>query len=144
MANVVRLNGQRRADMGFRIEKGKQILAPEPAITEQAPVTPKQGKKTVQTIRVAKREPIKIKVAAYCRVSTLLESQENSIAAQRTHYHDVICANSEWELAGIYLEAGVSGTKAEARPELQRMMADCRAGKIQLILFSAPLLFFSL
>lgn len=134
MANVVQLNGQGRADRGFRIEKGKQILMPKPVKMELSPITPKPAEKVVQTIRVAQRESVKIKVAAYCRVSTLLESQESSIAAQRTHYHDYICANSEWELAGVYLEAGVSGTKAEARPELQRMMADCRAGKIQLIL----------
>ena len=73
-------------------------------------------------------------MCCYCRVSTLLDSQETSIEGQREHYESLIKGNPEWEFAGIYLEAGVSGTKAEIRPELQRLIADCKAGKIDLIL----------
>ena len=134
MQKVVRLDAQARADRGFRLEKGKQASFPVSPMPAMAPIGMRAMERTVQTIQVARPETQKTKVAAYCRVSTLLESQESSIAAQWRHYHDLICANSEWELAGIYLEAGISGTKAEVRPELQRMMADCRAGKIQLIL----------
>lgn len=134
MQKVVRLDGQARADRGFRFEKSKQILTPTANRTAIIPTVQRTTDRMVQTIQVPQREAEKIKVAAYCRVSTLLESQESSIAAQRIHYHDYICANSEWELAGIYLEAGCSGTKMEARPELQRMMVACRAGEIQLIL----------
>ncbi len=81
-----------------------------------------------------KRKKEKVKTAAYCRVSTLMESQESSISAQYRHFVDCISANPEWTLAGIYLEAGVSGTGVESRPELRRLMADCRAGKVDLIL----------
>ena len=76
----------------------------------------------------------KLRVAAYCRVSTLLESQQSSISAQRTHYIDYIASNPDWDLADIYLEEGVSGTMAENRPELRRLMEDCRRGRVDLIL----------
>ena len=51
------------------------------------------------------------------------EAQEGSIYAQRRHYEELIRGNPEWELAGIYFEQGLSGTKAETRPELQRLIA---------------------
>ena len=76
----------------------------------------------------------KLRVAAYCRVSTLLESQQSSISAQRIHYINYIASNPDWEPAGIYLEEGVSGTMAENRPELRRLMEDCRRGRVDLIL----------
>lgn len=76
----------------------------------------------------------KLRVAAYCRVSTLLESQQSSISAQRLHYINYITSNPDWELADIYMEVGISGTKAETRPELKRLMWDCRSGKVDLIL----------
>ena len=76
----------------------------------------------------------KLRVAAYCRVSTLLESQQSSISAQKLHYIDYIASNPDWELADIYMEEGVSGTKAETRPQLNRLMEDCRSGKVDLIL----------
>ena len=76
----------------------------------------------------------KPRVCCYCRVSSLLDSQETSIKGQRDHYESLIKGNPEWEFAGIYLEAGVSGTRTEIRPELQRLIADCKAGKIDLIL----------
>ena len=73
-------------------------------------------------------------VAAYCRVSTLLHSQEPSIEAQRAHYEQKIRSRSDWKYAGIYIESGFSGTKAENRPALQSMLKACREGKIDLIL----------
>lgn len=76
----------------------------------------------------------KMRVCSYCRVSTLMESQETSIEGQRQYYEKLIRSHPEWDFAGIYLELGVTGTKAETRPQLQRLMADCREGKIDLIL----------
>ena len=70
----------------------------------------------------------KLRVAAYARVSTDLDSQETSIENQCDHYKSLIEANPAWELAGIYAESGVSGTKADTRAELQRLMQDCEAG----------------
>ena len=80
----------------------------------------------------AETEPRILRVAAYCRVST--SEQETSITAQRQHYETLIRSNPDWTLAGIYFEADVSGTSAASRPELQRLLSDCRAGKIDRIL----------
>lgn len=76
----------------------------------------------------------RLNVAAYCRVSTARDDQLTSIEAQRTHYEDLIKHHKNWNLVDIYYEEGVSGTKKEIRPELQRMLSDCGAGKIDLIL----------
>ena len=57
-----------------------------------------------------------LRVAAYCRVSTDDPEQETSLAAQEAHWHEAIAARADWRFAGLYAEAGVSGTKAETRP----------------------------
>lgn len=90
--------------------------------------------KVITRIEAAPRVKPKQKVAAYCRVSTARDGQLNSIENQRLHYEQVIGEKEEWELVDIYYEEGVSGTKKEIRPELKRMLADCRKGKIDLIL----------
>ena len=74
----------------------------------------------------------KKQVAAYCRVSTQSDEQLISLAAQKMHYESYINANQEWEFAGLYYEE-VSGTKKERRPELNRLIKDCEAGKVDLI-----------
>lgn len=76
----------------------------------------------------------KIHVAAYCRVSTDEDAQKSSIENQQIHYEHFILSHPEWSFAGIYIDEGMSGTSADARPELQKMLSDCRAGKINLIL----------
>lgn len=76
----------------------------------------------------------RLRVVAYCRVSTDRPAQERSIEMQKQHYETFIAANPDWALAGIYWEVGVTGTKAEVRPELQRLLADGRAGLIDLVL----------
>lgn len=76
----------------------------------------------------------KLKVAAYCRVSTDTEEQKTSFDRQVETYTAMIGLNPEWQFAGIYADEGVSGTSAQKRPEFMRMMEDCDAGKINLIL----------
>lgn len=76
----------------------------------------------------------KLRVAAYCRTSTRHESQQTSILNQCAHYRDLICANPAWELAGIYCEQGASGTRASTRPELQRLVSDCHAGRVDMVI----------
>ena len=88
----------------------------------------------VKTIPAVKREDKRLRVCSYCRVSTLRETQTSSIDSQSKHYEDHIKSNPEWEYAGTYIETGVTGTKAEIRPELQRLLQDCRDHKIDLIL----------
>lgn len=75
----------------------------------------------------------KLKVCAYCRVSTGADEQENSLENQIRHYKDVIQSNPEYEYVGVYSDFAISGFK-EKRPGLQQMLADARAGKIDLIL----------
>ena len=76
----------------------------------------------------------KIKTAAYCRVSTDMEAQEGSYELQVAYFTDLINANPDMELVGIYGDKGRSGLSAKKRPGLQKLMDDCRAGKISLIL----------
>lgn len=75
----------------------------------------------------------RLKVAAYVRVSTEKDAAIDSLENQAETYKEKIDANLEWDFAGIYEDRGISGTK-EMRPEFQRMLADCRAGKIDMIL----------
>ena len=58
----------------------------------------------------------RLKVAAYCRVSTDQEEQETSYEAQIGYYTEKIKNNPEWTLAGIFADEGISGTKAKKRP----------------------------
>ena len=75
----------------------------------------------------------KIRVAAYCRVSSASDEQLNSYQAQMTYYSHKF-ENSETEiLVDLYADEGISGTAAKKRSEFQRMMKDCRHGKIDRI-----------
>lgn len=73
------------------------------------------------------------RVAAYCRVSTDDAKQTSSYELQRNHYEDMIKEHIGWELVGIYADEGISGTSLQHRDDFNRMMEDCRAGKIDLI-----------
>ncbi len=75
----------------------------------------------------------KLRVAAYCRVSTASDDQLVSLEAQKTHYESYIKANPEWEFAGIYYDRGVTGTKTEGRDELLRLISDCENGLVDFI-----------
>ena len=74
----------------------------------------------------------KIKVAAYCRVSTNKEAQEESFETQVTTYERMIRSNPSWEFAGIYADEK-SGT-SDKREGFQRMITDAQEGKIHYIL----------
>ena len=76
----------------------------------------------------------KIRVAAYARVSTDNEEQLVSLATQKDHYETYIKQNPDWEYAGLYYDEGISGTKKAKRSSLLRMLADCEAGKIDLVI----------
>ena len=76
----------------------------------------------------------KLRVAAYCRVSTAKDEQLESLDAQKEHYENYIKGNPEWEFAGVYYDAGISGTKKEKREGLLSMVTDCEHGKIDFII----------
>lgn len=79
-------------------------------------------------------QPDKLRVAAYCRVSTITEMQENSMENQTVHYTNHIRSNPEWRLVGIYTDRGTTGTKTVGRAGFQRMIRHALDGKIDLIL----------
>ena len=76
----------------------------------------------------------KLKVCAYCRVSSDLEGQLHSYQAQYEYYDHYIRKNENWEFAGMYADEGISGTSKNKRLEFLQMVEDCKNGKINLIL----------
>ena len=75
-----------------------------------------------------------LRVAAYCRVSTLQEQQETSYEAQVNYYTEKIKSNLNWKLAGIYADDGKSATSIKKRSNFQAMIDDCMAGKIDMVI----------
>ncbi|QWT17702.1 recombinase family protein [Collinsella sp. zg1085] len=84
--------------------------------------------------RSSTEEIKKLRVAAYCRVSTDTEEQETSYEAQVEHYKYYIKAHPEWTFAGIYADDGISGTNTKKREEFNRMIEACMAGDIDMII----------
>lgn len=78
--------------------------------------------------------PTRKRVAAYARVSMETERLHHSLSAQVSYYSKLIQSNPEWEYVGVYADDGITGTKASKREEFQRMLNDCEAGKIDIIL----------
>lgn len=79
-------------------------------------------------------ETPKLRVAAYCRVSTQEEQQVGSFEMQIHHFTKRIQANPDWEMVEIYQDEGISATSVEKRLGFQKMIADAVAGKIDMIL----------
>lgn len=76
----------------------------------------------------------KLRVAAYVRVSEETKETQHSLHAQEEFYRRQIHEKAEWELAGIYKDNGISGTNIKRREGLARLIGDCEAGKIDVIL----------
>ena len=79
-------------------------------------------------------EPQKKKMAAYCRVSTDQLEQLSSYEAQVNYYTTFINSNPDYELAGIFADEGISGTNTKKREQFNKMIEDCKAGKIDMII----------
>ena len=73
------------------------------------------------------------RVAVYARVSTDDSSQTSSYELQKNHYMDVVNNHIGWKLINIYADEGISGTSLRHRDEFVKMINDCKAGKIDLI-----------
>lgn len=76
----------------------------------------------------------KLRVAAYCRVSTDSDEQATSYEVQIEHYTSYIQANPEWKLAGVYADDGITGTNTKMREQFNKMIQDCMDGKIDMII----------
>ncbi|MCR5355778.1 MAG: recombinase family protein [Lachnospiraceae bacterium] len=81
----------------------------------------------------SKPKLLKKKVAAYCRVSTEHDEQEDSLENQISHYENEIRSNPDYEFVEVYYDFGISGFKEE-RPGFQRMLQDAKSGRIDLII----------
>lgn len=87
--------------------------------------------KNVNSTETPKRQ---LRVAAYCRVSTNQEAQQNSFNRQQEYYTEKIAANPDWTLVGIFADEGITGTSADKRPGFQKMIRWCQKGKIDYII----------
>lgn len=76
----------------------------------------------------------RLRVAAYCRVSTKQEEQLNSYEVQKKYYIDKINSNAEWELVGIFADKGITGTSVNKRDEFNKMIKLCKRNKIDMII----------
>ena len=91
--------------------------------------------KTVTKIEPAVLQmPERKKVAAYARVSMETERLQHSLSAQISYYSELIQKHPDWQYAGVYADNGISGTGTSKRDEFRRMVEDCEAGKIDIIL----------
>lgn len=100
------------------------------AVTNQNGNHPQVIKSEIQS---SSSEPREIRVAFYVRVSTDTEEQMNSFENQKAAVDVVLKQHPDYRLVKIYADAGISGTLAEKRPGFMEMIADCEAGKIDLI-----------
>lgn len=90
---------------------------------------------TIQPVSVSNPSPNrKLRVAAYARVSTELEEQQNSYKAQVNHYTQYIQSNPNWEFVGVFADEGISGTSMKKRDAFNRMVNLAKAGKIDVIM----------
>ena len=78
--------------------------------------------------------PTRKKVAAYARVSMETERLHHSLSSQVSYYSELIQKNPEWEYVGVYADEAITGTIAKKRDEFKRLIADCDAGKIDIVL----------
>lgn len=85
------------------------------------------------TVREEK-EIFKLRVAAYVRVSSNSDDQENSFVVQYDYYSNLINNNPDWIFVDIYADNGITGTELNKRDDFVRMLEDCRLGKIDLII----------
>lgn len=88
----------------------------------------------ITVISAKKQEIGKLRVAAYARVSSDSDDQQNSYIAQVDYYTKHIAAHEGWELADIYADEGITGLVASKRDDFNRMVQDCRDGKIDRVL----------
>ena len=105
----------------------KSAVPREPRKVTIIPATPK-------SIEPGKSSHQKLRVAAYCRVSTDSEEQINSYKNQLAYYTEKINSKTEWKFAGVYADEGITGTSMKHREDFKRMLRACREGRIDLIL----------
>lgn len=90
--------------------------------------------RVVETVRFdIPEQPKAIRVAAYARVSTGKDTMLHSLSAQISYYSDMIQNHPGWLYCGVYADEALTGTKGN-RPQFQKMLEDCRLGKLDLVI----------
>lgn len=89
--------------------------------------------KQVQIINAVEQPDI-IRVAPYVRVSSMSDDQLHSFHVQYNYYYDMVTSKPGWQLVDIYADEGLTGTWADKRDDFNRLVADCRAGKVDRVI----------
>lgn len=105
------------------------VSTQQPSIQRRVTVIPPDPQLTERDIR--KKH---LRVAPYCRVSTDSEEQLNSYNAQITYYTEKIASMPEWTMVRLYADEGISGASMKKRKQFLKMIRDCEAGKIDLVI----------
>lgn len=92
------------------------------------------NREVIHIAPLVREQTAKLRVAGYARVSSDSDDQQNSFSAQLRYYTTLITANEKWELVDVYTDEAVTGTSTDKRDDFNRMIADCKKGKIDRIL----------
>lgn len=76
----------------------------------------------------------RLRVAAYCRVSTDDEDQIKSYNSMVRYYTDLIKSNKQWVFAGVFADKAITGTKTDKREEFQLLIQECLSGNIDMVI----------
>lgn len=103
-------------------------------MAEKATISGTSALQVITIKATEKPQAIKLRVAAYARVSSSSEDQKHSYGAQLRYYDTLIDRKENWTMVDLYADEGITGTSAEKRKDFQRLLADCRKGKIDRVL----------
>ena len=103
-------------------------------MAEKATVSGTSALRVITIEATEKPQAIKLRVAAYARVSSSSEDQKHSYGAQLRYYDTLIDRKENWTMVDLYADEGITGTSARKRPEFLRMIRQCRQKKIDLVL----------
>lgn len=99
-----------------------------------------KGYRTDEIVVIKAAEPVslrdtrtELRVCAYCRVSTDNIEQTSSFELQKNYYEEYIAKHDNWKMVDIFADEGISGTSMAKREGFKRMIRECLAGKIDLI-----------
>ena len=88
-------------------------------------------KRIIKQVEFPAEAPKLTRVAAYARVSSGKDAMLHSLSAQVSYYSDLIQKHPGWHYCGVYADEALTGTK-DTRENFQRLLNDCRAGKIEI------------
>ena len=94
---------------------------------------PLQGARTITIVPALPKLEQRKRVAAYARVSSGKDAMLHSLSAQVSYYSSLIQKHGDWLYVGVYADEAKTGTK-DNRADFQRLIADCRAGKIDMVI----------